>query len=153
MLADVGSFPYNLLVLLHILAVIVAFAPAFVWPVIKVRLRKQGTATMPGEVGREVAPTNFIVHGPALVASGLFGIVAVLLSGEVYQFSQTWVSAAFVLWFLMLGVLFLGVIPAQRKAADADDTPGADDRVSMFHGMLHLLLVLMLVVMIWKPGL
>lgn len=153
MLADVGSLPYNVMLLLHIVAVIVAFAPAFVWPVIKVRLRKQGTATMPAEVGRQIAPTDFIVYGPALVAAGLFGILMVLLSGEAWEFSQTWVSTAFVLWFLMLGVLFLGIIPAERKAADPGDTPGADSRVSMFNGMLHLLLVLMLIVMIWKPGL
>lgn len=153
MFAGIGSFPYNLMLLLHILAVIVAFAPSFVWPILRVRLRKQGTSTLPSEVGSQIAPTNFLVHGPAVLVAGLLGIFSLLLSDEAYEFSQTWVSTAFVLWFLMLGVLFLGVIPAERKAADAGDTPGADARVNMFGGMLHLLLILMLVDMIWKPGL
>lgn len=153
MLADIGSFPYNLVLLLHIVAVLVAFAPAFVWPVLRVRLRNQGTATLPSEVGSQVAPTTLLVHAPALVAAGILGILTVLLSGDAYEFAQTWVSIAFVLWFLMLGVLFLGILPADRKAAEPDDTPGADTRASMFNGMLHLLLVLMLIDMIWKPGL
>ncbi|WCO68479.1 CopD family protein [Iamia majanohamensis] len=152
MLADIGSFPYNVMLLLHLLAVLVAFAPAFVWPVLRVTMRKQGGDALPGEVGRQIAPTGLLVHGPALVAAGIFGILTLLLSGDVYQFSDTWVSIAFVLWFLMLGVLFLGIIPADRKAAEPSETPGADARASMFNGMLHLLIVLMLIVMIWKPS-
>ncbi len=153
MLADVDSFPYNVMLLLHIVAVLVAFAPAFVWPVLRVTMRKQGGAEMPGEVSRHIAPTGLLVHAPALVAAGIFGILTLLLSGGTYEFSQTWVSTAFVLWFLMLGVVFLGIIPADRKAAEPSETPGADARASMFNGMLHLLIVLMLIVMIWKPGL
>lgn len=152
MLADIGSFPYNVMLLLHLLAVLVAFAPVFVWPVLRVTMRKQGGEALPGEVGRQIAPTGLLVHGPALVAAGIFGILTLLLSGDVYQFSDTWISIAFVLWFLMLGVLFLGIIPADRKAAEPSETPGADARVNMFNGMLHLLIVLMLIVMVWKPS-
>lgn len=153
MLADVGSFPYNVVLLLHLFSVFVAFAPAFVWPILRVAMRKQGGALVPESVARHIAPTNFVIHGPALVLTGLFGVLIVLLSGQAYEFSQTWISTAFVLWFLMLGVLFLGVVPAERKAAAEGETPGPDARVNMFGGMLHLLLVLMLIVMIWKPGL
>ena len=152
MLAGVDSFPYNVMLLLHIVAVLVAFAPAFVWPVMRVMARKDGGGSMPPEVARQIAPTGLLVHAPALVAAGIFGILTVLLSGDTYQFSQTWVSIAFVLWFLMLGVTFLGILPADRKAAEPSDTPGADARASMFNGMLHLLIILMLIVMIWKPS-
>lgn len=153
MLADVGSFPYKVTQLLHILAAIVAFAPAFVWPVVRVLERKQGGTNLPGSVTRHLAPSDLLVHGPALVAAGVFGVLTVLLSGEAYEFSQVWISIAFVLWFLMLGVLFLGIMPAERKAAEPDETPGADARLGMFAGMFHLLIVLMLIDMIWKPGL
>ncbi|HXH57467.1 CopD family protein [Iamia sp.] len=153
MLADVGSFPYNVVLLLHLFSVFVAFAPAFVWPILRVTMRKQGGAVLPEQVARHIAPNNLVVHGPALVLTGLFGVLMVLLSGEAFAFSQTWISTAFLLWFLMLGVLLLGVVPAERKAAAEGETPGPDARVNMFGGMLHLLLVLMLIVMIWKPGL
>lgn len=152
MLADVGSFPYNVVLVLHILAVLVAFAPAFVWPVVRVAMRKQGGGTLPAEVSRHIAPQNMRVHGPALIAAGLFGIIGVLLSGEVYEFSQAWISIAFVLWFLMLGVLFLGAIPAERAAAEAADGQAAVAKINMFGGILHLLLLLMVIVMVWKPG-
>ena len=41
------SFGYKLFFLLHILSVIVAFAPAFVWPVVSVNLKKQGKEVGP----------------------------------------------------------------------------------------------------------
>lgn len=150
--ADIGDFPYNVVLLLHLLAVIVAFAPAFVWPVVRVTMRKAGTPTIPESVGRHIAGNNFKVYGPALVVSGVFGALMILLSGDRYQFSDTWVSTAFVLWFLMLAVLFALLAPAERKAAHPEATPGADARVNAFGGMVHLLLLLQLIVMIWKPG-
>lgn len=153
MLAGVGSFPYKVVFLLHILSAIVAFAPAFVWPVIRVTLRKQGGATLPAPVARHISANNLVVFGPALLVTGILGILMVLLSDDVYTFSQVWISIAFVLWFLLLGVIFLLLIPAERKAAEATETPGADARVNMFGGMVHLLLLLMLITMIWKPGL
>lgn len=152
MLADVGSFPYKVTQLIHILAAIVAFAPAFVWPVVRVTMRKQGGSVLPEGVARHLAPADMLVHGPALAVAGVFGVFTVLLSGDDYEFSDVWISIAFVLWFLMLGVLFLGIVPAERKAAQPGDTPGADARLGMFAGMFHLLIVLMLIDMIWKPG-
>jgi len=152
LVADVGSFPYNLFLLVHLFAVFVAFAPAFVWPVIRVTMRRAGGASLPEAVARQIAPNNLMIYGPALVVAGLFGILTMLLSGDTYDFSDTWVSIALVLWFLMLAVVFVLLAPAERKAASTTDTPGADARVNMFGGMLHLLLVLQLIVMIWKPS-
>jgi len=151
-LADVGSLPYNVTKTVHILAAIVAFAPAFVWPVLRVTMRKQGGGALPEAVARHLAPADVLVHGPALVVAGVFGVFNVLLSGEAFAFSDVWVSIAFVLWLLMLGVLFGGIVPAERKAAEPADTPGADARLGMFAGMFHLLIVLMLIDMIWQPG-
>ncbi len=153
MLAVVGSnnFFFKVLFLLHVLSAIVAFAPAFVWPIMRVSLRKAG-GSLPSDVGARIPANNVLVYGPALLLTGLFGILMVVASDGTWEFSQTWVSIAFVLWFLMFGVLFLGVVPAERKAARPEETAGADDRVNMFGGMLHLLLVLMLIVMVWKPG-
>lgn len=150
MLADVGSTPYNLVLLLHILSAIVAFAPAFVWPIVNVQTRKRGVQ-VPSEVAGQVPVNNVIIHGPALVATGVFGILLVVLSDEVWEFSQAWISAAFVVWFAILAVLFGLLVPAERKAAAGD--AAAAKRGAMFGGIIHLLLVVMLYLMIWKPGL
>lgn len=150
MLADVGSTPYNIVLLLHILSAVVAFAPAFVWPIVNVQTRKRGVQ-VPAEVAGQVPVNNVIIHGPALVATGVFGILLVVLSDEVWEFSQAWISAAFVVWFAILAVLFGLLVPAERKAAAGD--AAAAKKGAMFGGIIHLLLVVMLYLMIWKPGL
>jgi len=80
----------------------------------------------------------------------VFGILMVVLSDEVWEFSDAWISGAFLVWFALLGVLFGLLVPAERKAAAGD--AGAARKVSMFGGFIHLLLVVMLYLMIFKPG-
>ena len=149
MIAFIDSFGYKLFFLLHILAVIVAFAPAFVWPVVSVQLKKQGKPVGPS-IGALAAGNTAKVHGPALVLVGIFGMGLVGMSDKVFKFSQSWVSVALLLWFIMLGVLFGMMLPAEKKAALGDEA--ADKIVSMAGGILHLLLLVMLIDMIWKPG-
>ena len=148
-LAATDSFGYRLFFLLHILAILVAFAPAFVWPVVNARLRTHG-ATPGAEIGKIIRDSWARINGPALVLAGLFGILMVVLSDEIWEFSQTWVSMAFLLWFLMIAVVF-GLMPwNERKNAEGDEA--ADRRSAAFNGVLHLLLLLMVIDMIWKPG-
>jgi hypothetical protein len=148
-----GSSLYKLMVLLHVFSAVVAFAPGWVWPVLNVRMRKgEG---VPGPVRALVPVLSATVYGPALILNGVFGALAVVFSagdGTYVEFSHPWVSIAFVLWFLMLGILFLGLIPAERKEAQQGATVEAESRVAMFGGMLHLLFLLQLINMIWQPG-
>jgi uncharacterized membrane protein len=149
-LAQLDSFGYRLFFLLHILAILVAFAPAFVWPVVNARLRNQG-ATPGAEIGKIIRDSWARIHGPALVLAGLFGIFMVILSDDAWKFSQTWVSMAFLLWVLMIAVVF-GLMPwNERRNAEGD--AAADRRSAAFNGILHLLLLLQVIDMIWKPGL
>lgn len=149
-IVPVDTFGYKLMFLLHILAVIVAFAPAFVWPVVSVRLKKEGKPVGPA-IGALAAGNTAKVHGPALVLVGLFGFGLVGMSKSLYEFSDPWISVAMLLWFIMLGVLFGLMLPAEKRSASGDES--ADKIVSMAGGILHLLLLLMLIDMIWKPGL
>ena len=149
MLAAIDSTAYNLVLMLHILSAIVAFAPAFVWPVINAQTRQRGVK-VPAEVAGQVAVNNVLLHGPALVLTGVFGILLVVLSDEVWEFSEPWISGAFLVWFALLGVLFGLLVPAERKAADGDADAGK--KVSMFGGFVHILLLVVLYLMIFKPG-
>lgn len=146
---------YKVVLLLHILSVIVAFAPAFVWPVASVRLKKQGK--QPGPIIGEIAAGNTkTVHGPALVLAGIFGFALVGMSkpggaGEAaWKFSQPWVSVAMLCWFIMVGLVFAVMAPAEKRAATGDE--GAEKIISAVGGGLHLLLLVVLVMMIFKPG-
>lgn len=162
---------YKFVFLLHILAVIIAFAPAFVWPLIG-RARALGDTGAPGAATSELpnpsppsevnSPLvsrvlNPLVHGGALVLAGLFGLALIGIAGsDVFKFSQSWVSIALLLWFLMLAVLFVGLYPTERRLSDPtverERRVVLVQRLSMFYGMLHLLLLLQLIDMFFKPG-
>ena len=155
MFPDTFNAAYKVVLLLHILTVIVAFAPAFVWPVASVRLKKQGK--QPGPIIGEIAAGNTkTVHGPALVLAGLFGFALIGMSKAhgtgpaVWEFSQPWVSVALLCWFIMIGLVFGVMAPAEKKAAAGDE--GAEKIISAVGGGLHLLLLVVLIMMIFKPG-
>jgi len=149
-IVPVNTFGYKLMLLLHILAVIVAFAPAFVWPFASVKLKKEGKPVGPA-IGALAAGNTAKIHGPALVLVGFFGFGLVGMSEKAFKFDQSWVMAAVVVWFLMLGIVFGMMLPAEKKSAGGDES--ADKIVSMAGGIMHLLLLVMLFLMIWKPGL
>lgn len=130
-----SSVGYKVFLLLHLGSVVVAFAPVAV-------------ALLPG--GRRdglsaTAAAGRSVYAPALVAVGLFGALAVVTSDDVWEFSQAWVSLAFLVWIAMNGVLHAMVLAGHRRA----DTK----RVERGEQLLTALFVLMLYLMIWKPGL
>lgn len=140
---------YKILLLLHILAVIVAFGPAFAVPVLNARARKLGgdaTAVM----ASLVKGNTLKIYGPATVLVGIFGMGLVGMSEKIWSFSQAWVSVALLLWIFVLAVQFGLLAPAEKKAA-AGDTDAVRLQ-SMFTGIQHLLLLALLAVMIWKPG-
>ncbi len=151
----IGSPGYNIVLILHLLFMVVAFAPAFVWPVLNRLERTRAASAGPdgsgsrgaGALGHAFDP---MMHGASMVLTGFFGIVLVLMSNDVFEFSQTWISIAFVIWFLMLAVLFLGLVPAQKAVRDG--APSGPSRLAMTYGGLHLLLLLEIIVMVWKPG-
>lgn len=160
---DLG-FGFRFFVFLHVLAVIVAFAPAFVWPLLGRQRRVAGgapgaatasTTPLPGVIGRVLSPA---VHGGALILAGIFGVLGVVTSrGNAYKMSQTWVSIALLLWFLMMALFFIGLCPVERRLAggeeDATKRAALDQRLAMLYGAMHLLLVLQIIDMIWQPGL
>jgi hypothetical protein len=148
LVAAIDSFGYNLFLVLHLVFVVVAFAPAYVWPILN-RIRRTDVDSAAGNaVGRIIDP---MMHGGSLVLTGLFGIIVVLMSDSVIEFSQTWISIAFVLWFLMLGLFFAGLVPAQRQVVEG--RPEGETRLAMCYGGMHLLLLLQVIIMVWKPGL
>ena len=168
-----GSFVYNVVYLLHLMTVIVGFGSVVVASFLAARARE-----MDYPQGRVVAQVAFrmekaLTTGP-VVAAGLFGLLLVVLSDEVYKFSQTWISIAFLLYFAVVGVIIFLVTP-NTKAMDqlhgqladgsvtASKTAGPPAEVAelaerskkaaAFTGIVHLLWLLLLIDMVWKPGL
>jgi MFS family permease len=168
-----NGFLFNLVYLLHLTTVIVGFGSAIVSSFLAARAR-----VLEGPERRAVIHVAYqlgqsLTTGP-VVAAGVFGLVLVVLSDSAFKFSQTWISLAFLLYFGVVGVLFFLVNP-NAKAMDELSAQLTDGRVTAskaggpprevaelvdrgkkaaaFTGIVHLLWVLLLVDMIWKPGL
>jgi hypothetical protein len=125
------STTFKIFLLLHILTVIVAFAPAVV-------------SLLPGNRGTAIAAAR-TYYSPALILAGLFGILCIVTSDEVFEFDQTWISLALLVWIAMNGVFHAIVLPGRRVSSMT--------RVDNGQAIMTILLVIMLYLMIWKPGL
>lgn len=128
------STTFEIFLVLHILSVLVAFAPAVL-------------AVLPG--GRDgsmavIERAGRQVYAPALILAGLFGIICVLTSDDLFEFSDTWISLSFVVWIAMNGVLHAIVVPARR---DRDQEKFTNGQV-----ILTVLFIAMLYLMVFKPG-
>ena len=144
-LASTGSTGYKVMLLLHILAVIVAFAPLWLAPVL---LRLTAGGDKAAADGLDVSILRFSLPGLAL--AGILGFGLVGTSDKEFTFAAPWVSTASILWIILIAVLAVVARPAIKAFRDGD--AAARGRVMMATGIGHLILVVMLFLMIFKPG-
>ncbi|MFA5565074.1 MAG: hypothetical protein WC184_05485 [Acidimicrobiia bacterium] len=143
--AAVGDTSYNFMLLLHILAAIVGFSPAWLWPIL-VRLNVSGDL----EAGRSLEATIVRFSLPGLVLSGLLGFGIAGMSDKVFKMSQTWLMVAALLWIVLVAVYAAVARPAAKKLAEGD--MNAQGTLGMATGVSHLILVVILYLMVFKPG-
>jgi hypothetical protein len=133
----VTSTGYRVLAIVHILAAFVAFGPLFVYP----SLQRAGA-------GPTLAKVQLRLVLPALALTGILGFALVGSSEDVFSMSQTWVVLAIIGWVILLVVSWFMIRPAIT-----DTSPAARGRLASGVGITHLLLVVMLYLMVFKPGL
>ena len=68
----------------------------------------------------------------------------IVTSDEAFEFSDTFVSLAFVVWIAMNGVFHALVLAGQKQNDEKKVTNG--------QAIMTVLLIVMLYLMIWKPG-
>ncbi len=147
-LAAPGDTGYNIMLFLHILFAMAAFAPAFVHPVLSTQ-----TKAMTSEQGRVlgyIAQNSQRIYSIALILAGLLGFGVAGMSDPVYSLGDGWLIASILVWVAMNGVLHAIQIPAEKAWAAGDDS--AEQKAQMGGGILTLLLLVMLYLMIFKPG-
>jgi len=137
---------YKIVLLIHVLAVIIGFAPLWLTPVM-VRLTAAGDKAAAD--GLEVSILRFSLPGIGLAGFLGFGLAG--MSEKYYRMSQAWLSIAAVLWVVLLALLFTVARPAIKAFRDGD--AAARGRIMMATGISHLILVVTLYLMIFKPGL
>lgn len=149
-IAAVGNTPYNIVAVLHILTAMVAFAPIFVYPFLANRFTET-SGDGPNATWGSVMANSRRIYGPALIVTGVLGFGLSGMSDGVYALSQTWLILSIIVWIAMNGLLHAVIVPAERALAGGDTSAKA--RVDQFSPVLALLLVVMLYLMVFKPGL
>lgn len=124
---------YKIFFFLHILTVVVAFAPSVIAVLPGGR---DGLVGVLDRAGRQV-------YAPALILAGLFGILLIVTNDGV-EFSDMWISLSFVVWIAMNGVFHALVLAGQKH--------GEPSKVTSGQQIMTLLLLAMLYLMIWQPG-
>jgi uncharacterized membrane protein len=168
----ITSTAYKIVLLLHILCAIVGFGTVFLNGLYGAQAKKR-----PGPGGLAIQEANLFVSKIAeyfIYAVFILGIGLVSMSDDAWKFSQTWIWLAMLLYIVGIGVSHGVLFPNAKKMRDlaaemvaagpppADAPPGPPPQVAEMERrgktlgaastFLHLLLVVILVLMIWKPG-
>jgi hypothetical protein len=167
-----GTFAYNVVYLIHLVCVVVGFGSSFVYPLLAAKASKLPLreAYAVNHTALEVSPylTSYPIYG-----AGAAGVVLVVLSDSTFSFSDTWISIAFLVFILALLVALLlhgpnlkamdalqaKLLDGPELAAGAAAPPEVAEleergqRAAMYGGLLHLFWLVLMIDMIWKPGL
>jgi hypothetical protein len=172
LLADINSGTYKFVLLLHILAAIVGFGGVFLNA-----LYGQQAKARRGHEGLAIAQANYLVSNVAefvIYAVFIFGILLVPLSDEAWTFGQFWIWSSMALFIIGLAVAHAVLRPNVRRMnvlmtelAEMGSPPTGSSgapprqvteleergqRVGVAGATLNILVVLILFLMIWKPG-
>ena len=154
---------FELLVFLHLVAVVVGIGTVFLNGVYaNISMKRQGAE------GLAISEANEKVSGVAekfIYAIFVFGILAVLAS-DVYDFSQVWIWLSIVLYVVAVGISHSIVIPGHRRLnelarimgsgqggpAEGQEMAALGKRMAPAGMALNLLAVVLIGLMVWKPG-
>ena len=151
---------YDVVLAVHILAVVVAFGVVFAYPVIDAVLKSSGIELAALHRLHVALATRFIQ--PAMVVVLLAGLYLAL---DRYSLGDPWISATFAILIVLFGLTGAVLIPTDRRMAElaerdakAGGEPSPDylaeeRRANLFGSIALLLVVVAVFVMTLKPGL
>lgn len=160
-LGAVDTDLYKAVLVLHILTALVGLGAVFLNGLYATQARAGA-----GAEGLAVAETNFRVSKVAewfIYGILVTGVLMVLMSDDVYGFGQTWIWLSLVLYVVGLGVSHGLMIPSARRmlalmreaptsGAAPADFAAIERRMAIGGGFLNALTVVLIVLMVWKPG-
>ncbi len=161
-----GSVLYRIVLVLHLGAAIVGFGGMVAHGAYHARAFRASAAEARTLLATTRSVTRFAEW--AVYAVLPLGIVLVAISDDAFSLGDPWVSASFVIWFLLIGAQHGAVRPAVKALeeragtlasggataplGDDDEAMAAARRLMPGEAATQLLLVVALVLMVWKPG-
>jgi len=156
----IDSGAYKFIEVLHVVAVVVGFGGMFLAGVIGAKAQARG-----GAGGKAVADAAFDVteHWSQwfIYAVPVLGILLILMSDDVYKFSQMWISISFLLYVLFVGLMHGLHLPNIRRMNELMAEGGPDQvaeldargkRAGVVGAALNLTWVVVVVLMVFQPG-
>ena len=163
---------YKLLLVLHIFCAIVGFGAVYLNALYGRQIQKRQ-----GREGLAIYEANFRVSAIGqyfIYGVFVFGFLLVLTSDEAWEFSQTWIWLSMALFIVGIGVSLGVLLPAvkrmgvlMRELVDAGPPaagapPGPPPQVAELQALgprvgasgafLDVLMIVILALMVWKPG-
>jgi uncharacterized membrane protein len=151
---------YDIVLTVHVLAVVVAFGVVFAYPVLDAWFRR----AVPGNVAalhRLHLQLGSRVISPAMVVVLLAGLYLAL---DRWSLGDPWISATFAILFVLFGLMGGVLTPADRRLvqlaerdAGAGGAPSADyererRKADLFGSLALALVVVAIFLMVAKPG-
>jgi uncharacterized membrane protein len=156
----VGGDLYNAVLVLHILAAIIGFGGMFI-----AGFYGNESRNLPGREGLAVAETTLKVTGQiptvAVCAVPILGILLILMSEDAIKFSAMWISLSFLLYIVLMGLATGIQVPTIRKmvamragadGASSMQVQAMGKKVATVGAIVNLLWVVILILMVFKPG-
>jgi hypothetical protein len=150
-LAAINDTTYQAVLLLHIVAFLVAFAPAAINPLLERHFVANGGDPVLRTWASFARDYTRRLSLGALVVLLLTGVLLILLSDDLWEFSQTWISLAFLVWFAIAGVVSAMILKGERLVSEGDMK--GRDLIAKGGPIASVLMLVMLYLMIFKPGL
>ncbi len=151
---------YDVVLFVHILAVVLAFGVVFTYPLLDAHLRR----TSPGDLvvlhRMQVLLTQRLIT-PAMVVVLLAGLYLTL---DRWDFGEPWIGATFAILIVLFGLAGAVFTPTEKRCAelaardrDAGGGPSAEyaaeaRKLATFGGLATLLVVVAIFLMTVKPG-
>lgn len=160
---------YRLLLLAHLLCVIVGFGSTFVYPLLGAESKKRQGATGAAITDASLA-TSRIVTAPFIYGAAFFGVL--LVAAGPYDWRDLWVQASITLVLVAMAfaafvhtpnlhrmaelgheLAAMGAPPAESAGPPPQATEMATrgKAAARNGGVLHVLFLVILILMIWKP--
>jgi uncharacterized membrane protein len=151
---------YDVVVFVHVLAVVLAFGGAFAYPLLESYIRR----TNPGDL--VVLHRSQVVLTRRLITPSMVVILAagLYLALDRWSLGDAWISSTFTILIVLFGLVGAVITPAEKRCAelaDADRRAGGGPsaayetqarKLAAFGGFALLLVVVAIFLMTVKPG-
>ena len=148
---------YDVVLFVHVLAVVIAFGVTFTYPFLDGLARRNATELVALHRFQSFLTSRLIT--PAMVVVLLAGIYLTL---DRWDFGEPWISGAFAILIVLFGLVGAVYAPTERRLLELAQrdagTPSEEyertaRKMAVFGSLGSLLVVVAIFVMVAKPGL